>query len=218
MRSVPVLALLLFLSSSAALAAPQVTFDAQSLVASGLTPGGEAVWLGVSRELDGWVTKVVHWQGRVKDDDGDGVVTLELGEPVPPASAWVVIDLASGEMGLAAPEGSPAAEVPFPPDGIQVGADGPQGVVPDRFLDARSQLSLLVVRPGTGAWWERLGDGGEADDDGQTDGVVTASLEKLPALGDGGPAPAHLAAGDLVVAIDPDRLELYATRLSAAAP
>lgn len=213
----PPLLLLLF-AAPAALAAPQVTFDPQGPTASGLTPGGEAVWLGVSRELDGWVTKVLHWQAITKDEDGDGVVALELGEALPPASVWAVVDLASGELAVAAPEGSPGAEVAFPPDALQPGVDGPQGVVPDRFVDARSQLSLLVARPGAGAWWERLGDGGEGDDDGEADGVVTAALDKLSALEGGGASPAHLAAGDVVVAIDPDCLELYATRLGPPAP
>ena len=56
----------------------EITLDA--LAVEGLEPGGGAVLASVSRQLDGWITKVRDDRRLALDDDGDGRVRFELAD------------------------------------------------------------------------------------------------------------------------------------------
>lgn len=107
----PVAACLLLLAVPlAAGASPVVTFETSAVVAGGLTPKGQVVWFSVAREISRQATSVVPRIELGKDDDGDGTVRLDLDEDVPLRSIWFAVDLATGEAGVAAPEGFPLLE------------------------------------------------------------------------------------------------------------
>lgn len=211
--------LLVFLAVPAAFAAPPPTidFEEEAAVVSGLAPQGQVAWMSVSREPREGYVRVMRREGIAKDDDGDGAVRLELepDERIAPRSLWAVVDLASGELALASPEGETSVrEVVFPGRGLARGASNKL----DRFEAGREMVELLYVRPGTtpAAWGMSAGDGGEADDDGADDGALAAALAGARPLGASPAPPEELTSGDLVVAVDPRSLEVFAVRLKGA--
>lgn len=178
-------------------AAPTLTFTATGAVADGVRPGGEAIW---------FVRSVADFSGGpllssvvqvVRDEDGDGKVSLEA--EVVPSSVWVVVDFASGDYVIANPDGSlPVRELRERGNGWAAGRE---------HLDfSVSDLHVLMVRPGRGAWETRLGQGGPLDGDGRPDNNLRVSLSNMRRLhGSETTAPVALPR-DLVVAIHPSRL------------
>ena len=189
-------------------ATPVLQFEAEAVVAEAVTPGAAVAWIGVARDLDGFMPhRLSVWQ--VTGADATGVARLELGQPVPASATFVVVDLAAGEMALAAPPGTALREVGFPHQAIPATL---------RTLnDARSNLAVLWARPaadGSGAaWGGAVSDGGERDGDGREDHGVEVLLDRLEPLGASPVPPETLAAGDVLVGIDLDTLDIYAVRL-----
>jgi hypothetical protein len=211
--------LLVALASPAAFAAqpPTIDFEDDAAVVSGLAPRGQVAWMSVSREPREGYVRVMRREGIAKDDDGDGAVRLALepDERIAPRSLWAVVDLASGELALASPAGEAAVrEVVFPGRGVARGASNKL----DRFEAGREMVELLYARPGAApaAWGLTAGDGGEADDDGADDGALAAALAGARSLGGSPAPPEELTAGDVVVAVDPRTLDVFAVRLVGA--
>jgi hypothetical protein len=129
-----------------------------------------------------------------------------ISEPAVPIAA---VDLASGELTLAVPEGGELHEIDFPQGGI-----GPTG----RWLDAdRRFLDVLLVRPGSagGVWGAGFGDGAAGDGDGLRNRHLRAALDHLQPIVEGAAGPPdRLATGDVVVVVDQDTLDVYAARLT----
>ena len=94
---------------------------------------------------------------------------------------------------------------------------GSLGGAPDLLQDRRELIEVLLVRPGQGAWELTVGDGGPADEDGTGDGHLQASFSRMNPLASlaAPSAPAKLAAGDLLVVVDPETLEVSVTQLGA---
>src|SRR4051812_40087654 len=69
-----------------------VTLGARSISASGLSRGSSAVFFAVLREaIPGtYMERVSRLAKVVVDDDRDGIVTLDLGRPIPGRSVWAV--------------------------------------------------------------------------------------------------------------------------------
>lgn len=195
---------LLGLAPAAAAVEPVLSFSAEAVTASGLTPGGQVVWFGVAREIAERSATLVRRDEVAIDDDRDGEVRLELGRPVPLQSIWVAVDLATGAAAVAAPEGYPLRRLDLPGRSI-----GHAAGKPDWIEDDRGFVEVLLVRPGQGAWGATVGDGGEADDDGSYDGRLMASLDRMRGVGASPPAaPASFSPRDVVVVIDPNRMEI----------
>ncbi len=208
--------MLLGLVPGAAMAQPVVSFEANAVLVSGVAAGGRVALLGVGREPVEYSGRVVRSEAVLTDDDGDGRVRYELETVVPWRSLWAAVDLADGEVALAAPEGYPLRIVPLPDDAVQEeGGDRPN------LLVARGDLlEVLVARPGTagGAWGLTVWDGHEEDRDGAGTGGVALRLPSLePVGGTSLAAPDGLAAGDVLIAIDPNRMEASLVRLAPAA-
>ena len=74
-----------------------------------------------------------------------------------------------------------------------------------------------MVRPGEGAWAATVGDGGEGDDDGAYDDRLRASLAGMRGVGEK-PAepPQRFNPRDLVVVIDPNRMEVSVHKVAEA--
>ena len=206
MKILPAACLLLLALPLAAAAPPEITFEPDAVVARGISPKGQAVWFSVAREISRQATNVVPRQEILTDEDGDGTVRLELGREVPLRSIWFAVDLATGETGVATPEGFPLLEVDLPGEAIPAALNG---------LELRRRFAyLLLVRPGVGAWQLRVGDGGESDEDGEPDGTLRAALSSLAPLEEGGPPPPErFSPKDVLLVIDPERMESASVRI-----
>jgi hypothetical protein len=185
-------------------------------VLSGVTPGGQAVVLGVAREVDDFVAKISRRQ-QVVTADATGTARYDLGMAVPQPSVWAVVDLATGSVATGTPGGGVPIESGFRGRGPGVLASGLAGIADDRTL-----LDVLVVRPGRGVWYALVGDGGTADEGEPNDGKVEISLTHLHSVGVGAAvsvsSPAAFAGRDVVVAIDPLVLSIIVRTLPEVKP
>jgi hypothetical protein len=204
--------LVLALGASPLSAQPKIEFEKDAVVAHGATPGGSVVWFGVVRDRPGWTNRVVRRDALVTDSDGDGDVRLDLGLPVAPQSIWAAVDLTSGAVAVATPEGMPRREVELPVNALRSSARG----VVEAVEDSRQFLEILVVRPGEGSWTISVGDGGASDDDRQSDGNIRAALATMRPAAATKTAPSQLLPGDVVVVVDPRLMEFYVTTFGRA--
>lgn len=189
---------------------PALSFEERAVVASGLHPGGQVAWFGMAREVaDDWAT-LVRREEIVADTDGDGVVRLDLGREVPLQLVWVAVDLTDGRVAVAAPEGFPLRVTSSPLRGIGRG----QEEAPDYLELDRTSLEAFVVRPGVGAWGVTAGDGGEGDDGPPRDRRVRADLTQLDGIQGNAVPLERFQPNDVVILVDPDRLEVVVTELA----
>jgi hypothetical protein len=205
-------------AASPAAASHVVTLEEGSLLVEGLTPDGRAVVFTLGKP-PGQLMPVTSRLDAMVRADAAGAATLELPAPIAARSVWVVVDVESGEVALASPEGFPLRQVEFPGRGV--------GLSRRFLLDERRFLDVLLVRPAaavpagqdvaaeSGAWGRSFGDGGEGDGDGELDGKIEAVLERLRPIGDSATLPPdELTPGDVIVAVDPVTLEIYARTLA----
>lgn len=202
MRTLPLICLLLLAAPLPASPAtpPELSFEAGAVLARGVTPKGRIVWFSVAREISRQSATIVPRIEQKADEDGDGVVRLELDQELPLRSIWFAVDLETGESAVAAPEGFPLLE------GGLAGKAIPAAL---NRLDLQSGFVYLVlVRPGVGAWRLRAGDGGASDEDGQPDGTLRAALASLEGIDPSTPPPPErFSPSDLLLVIDPNRME-----------
>jgi hypothetical protein len=197
---------LVLLAAPLSAAPPEVSFEPDAVVVRGIMPKGQALWFSVAREISRRSTNVVPRHAVEVDDDGDGSLRLELGQEVPLRSIWFAVDLATGETGVAVPEGFPLLEMDLPGNAIPAALN--------RLYLERRFAYLVLVRPGVGAWQLRVGDGGASDEDGEPDGTLRAVLSSLTPLQEGGPpAPERFSPRDVLLIIDPERMESAAVRI-----
>jgi hypothetical protein len=178
-----------------------IAFDGVELRAEEVTPGADVAWFSISRERSGERTRVVRRHGLERDGDGDGVISVILEDPAAPHSVWVVVDLGSGAWRVWQPVGFPIGELELPDDALAGSGEAP------RALRLRHRaVDMVLFRPGGGAWWSAAGDGGGGDQDRSINGVIEMAFGQMVPL-DGAPvAPGALAAGDLLLVIDPRSL------------
>ena len=199
----------------AAAGALGITFEAKAVVVTGVSPHGQVVWLGVSREFPDGTPLVMRREGIAADADGSGTVRLALDGGVPERSVWVVVDLSTGASAAAPAPGYPRREITFSEaQEVYWGLNAAAGGV-ETIRDVRGLVDLLVVRPQAGAWGARVGDGGPDDED-PAPGKLATTLAHLHPVGASPSPPASFRAGDVVVAIDPNRLSFSVWHLGQA--
>lgn len=204
----------LLIPASALTAQPAISFGEASVEAGGVTKSAKVVFFSVAREGQGYRVRSVSRQETVEDTDGDGVVRLDLGAAVPFRSIWAAVDLASGAFAVSSPAGYAPVRLDFPLGGLH----GPANGKPDRLDDRRYSLEVLVARPGEGAWRLSLGDGDADDEDKVSNGRIEWAVAKgRPVKGEAA-APRDFNPGDVVIAMDPNRMEFYAIRLPGPKP
>jgi len=192
-----------------AAAAPALGFGAQGVTGSGFSPGGQVVWFGSARMVaEDYYLTLAHFQSVTLADAG-GAARYDLGNPLPPASVWVAVDLTTGAYALATPTGAPPRLADLPT--LRVGS----GATSDLVGDRRQLVAALLVRPGLGAWELTVGDGGPADEDGAGDGHLQFSLARMRPLvldtanaSSAPAAPARLATQDLLLILGTDPLDV----------
>lgn len=196
-------------SSRAALApALSLSFEESAVVVEGASPGGEIVWFSIASESADYSSTTVP-RSAVSTTDILGSATFEVEGTVPPHSIWAAVDATTGVLALATPGGYPLREFAIEAGAIRSDRSGKVSLL----STSRTDLHLLLVRPGTGAWIGRFSEGAADDSDGAADGVLTSSLSNLRALGDTRQLPDEFRAGDLVVAVDPINMEVTTIRL-----
>jgi hypothetical protein len=202
----------LFCAMPAGAAPFRATLEADSIVISGVTPKGQIVVFGVTREIgeDDFHTVRRHLKV-LADEDGDGMVRYPVEEGVPIHSLWAVADLASGDYDAVAPKDFGLRRANWRGRGLQRRHDGK-----DAVEDNRTLLELLVVRPKSGAWAMQVNDGGESDADGLIDGRLEGVLEQMKPLASSPQPPSVFQHGDLVLALDPAAMEITLVKVPEA--
>ena len=189
---------------------PSIAFEAQSAVASGLTPSGPVVWFGVARESAEGVATIVR-RDRLDKADALGVARVDLDRDIPFKSIWVALDLTTGLAAIATPANFPLVQVDLPLSDLLAG--GADSALADAIQSGRDAVEVLLVRPGSGAWGLTVGRGGVNDESGG-DGPMRVSLTHLKPIGASPAPPSKLSAKDVVILIDPNRLEIASLRVA----
>ena len=193
----------------------KLAFEAQAMVASGLTPGEKVAWFSVAREATGFGSRVVRREWVILVDDKDGIARVELDQPVPPRSIWAAVDLKSGDYELGTPGDYPLRQAQLPPGSVLPGASGKL----DRlFAGGRDLVDFFVARPAVGAWALTVWDGAGDDEDGPSNRQISSAFAKMEPAGEGPPPPDELKPGDVVIVMDPNAMEVMAARLSGGTP
>jgi len=185
-----------------------IEIGSSSVTAAGMTPGGAVAWLAVSRERPQWVTTVRQWVTADTVADASGHAILRVGSDVPVKSIWIAVDVTTGAFAASSPPAYPwRTQVPFPSAGV---ATAPGGTGIASIRDEHDDLEVLVVRPKAGAWALAA-----HHDDPESKGTAgtLVSVTRLTPLKGSPQAPAHLLPGDVIVAIDPERMEYFAQQL-----
>lgn len=211
MRLSPRIATLALLIALPVVAKPTITVEATSVVASGITPSAQVAWFSIAWDRYQGMNRVTR-RDRIDTDDGGGQVVYSVETGVPQNSIWVVVDLSSGEYGAAVPEGSALRLDAVPAGWFVRGVPG----AADGLQADRGFLELLVARPGVGAWADSVGRGGASDIGADAGGFARASVASMRPIGKAGPAPTKILPGDVVVVIDPNAMDCFATRVVAA--
>jgi hypothetical protein len=180
-----------------------ITFEETVVAASGLTPGKQVVWFGVEHRVDADYAGEMTQRYAVGTVAADGTARLDLGRAPAPRSFWTAVELDSGDLLLAAPNGYRIARARRLSH-LGLG----QGAKADELLDDRPFLMGLMVRPGIGAWAFTGGDGGPRDEDGANDGHLRFALDKFDPLPGSPTAPTKLTGQDLWIVVDPLAMEI----------
>ncbi|HXO19598.1 MAG TPA: hypothetical protein VOA87_06690 [Thermoanaerobaculia bacterium] len=187
-----------------------VTFQGQTAIAQGMTPGGSVVWFSVSKEVSDYEATIVPRQS-VVPADATGQATFELSRSLVRQSIWIAVDLATGAYAWSSP--FPARFTPasftLPAPGLTLQA----GLAPDKLIDLSDYSELLLVRPGIGAWSGTAGRGGVNDESSPDDPGLKVSLDRLAALTAATPALSKAALHDLLFVVHPLPMELAVTRV-----
>ncbi|MDQ3280900.1 MAG: hypothetical protein M3Q69_05775 [Acidobacteriota bacterium] len=198
------------LATPAAAVKPTVVINGRHVVASSITAKGRAVFFAISRGPSGMGGIGVHITAKVvSDDDGDGRIDFDTGYDIPFRAVFAVVDYESGEYTIAGPPDYEVIQRQLDPRELK--RDETNGVA---FLtQERARMAIVVVTPGKGAWYQRaaLGDRGDAKKDPQHQRLTLAFEEGTSIVPDGKEkAPRHLTNGDVLIGIDPGRLDIFA--------
>jgi hypothetical protein len=190
---------------------PVLSVAATAVVASGMSPGGAVVWLGMARRIEAYEPIYVRRHGIVQAD-AKGQAELPVTEAVPRHSIWLAVDLKTGAYATASPAGFAPLAFTLSPEALEVRG----AALADRLIDTADYAEVLLVRPGKGAWGKAVGHGGIDDESATGEAVVKLSFDKLlPVPGTVEPAPAKLNAKDLVVVLHPRAMAIAAVTFEA---
>lgn len=182
---------------------PVLTFEKEAVVVSGLTAGETVAWLGVERLLDEEFSSTLVHRTEAITVAADGTSRLELGREPALRSIWVAVEIKSGELLVATPEGYRLRK-PDRPSRLDARGDAEA----DAIEDDRAYLMGLVVRPGEGAWSFIGADGSEGDADREVNGRQRLELDFLEPLPGSPPPPRKAIGKDLWFVVDPQRMEI----------
>jgi hypothetical protein len=190
---------------------PSITVTERVVSIANVTKGGSIVLLSCSRTSEAGRLIVTNDSRLTADTDGDGSITFTPPKGVEVRSVWVAVDLETGAFASAAPANFPLVVRSLAVDSFRKDASGEIA----ELVHDLPRLFVVLVRPGKGAWKLRASDGGDGDRDRVADRKVTIGFEDMIAVGDSKEkGPKNLKADDVVIAIDPFRLDVVTARLS----
>ena len=188
----------------------RMELDGDAIVVRGLEPGAEIVYFSVSRSVVAFVPRTAQSATIFGDEDLDGEVRIPLEQALPPKFFAAAVDRSSGRFAVLTPEGSPAREIAFPADSF---GQGP-GRRFDLLEDHSDLVSMLLVRPGSGAWEISTGDSAPSDQSPAGDGLILTPASALQPVGESGPPPNEYQKDDILIRVAPRAgMVYYATRV-----
>jgi hypothetical protein len=202
-------AMVLALSGAAAApaASPVITFEKTTVVATGVTAGGQVAWFSVAYDRAGPLNRITRRE-RIDVDGGKGSVTYQLDRKVPTASIWAVVDLTSGAYAVASPGRAIPPETQLPAQAFVNGSQGQPAV-----LAADAELAeVLVARPGAGAWVLTVRRGESLDTGHGADQKTRVAFSSMHPVGSTTAPPSALQAGDVVIVVDSLHMTFSAAR------
>jgi hypothetical protein len=183
---------------------PTLVVSDQAVTATGMTPGGTVVWLGMGRKAVEYEAAFVRRRGSLQAD-AQGQAQIPLTEAVPPQSIWAAVDLASGAYATASPAGFTPLTLTLGPEAFELRGTG----LADRLADVADYAEVLLVRPGKGAWGKAVGRGGADDEGNPGDAAFRLAFDRLePLPGTTAQAPGKLSAKDLIFVLHPQAMAL----------
>ncbi len=185
-------------------ATPNLEFFSDTVRAANVTPNGCAVFFSVSHETAPWMSRVVPRVEPLVDIDGDGEIDYLPSGDLVDKSIWAVVDATTGDVTVSAPDG-------YTPQEVLVASYAlfPQA---EKLVDQRQHLDILIVRPGVGAWHQRIQDGGSGDHGLGSDGQVMTEVAAMDLIWSASfkkPLFKGIKTGDVVVGIDPVQMVYY---------
>lgn len=188
---------------------PVVTIRGDSVEVSDVIRGGSIALVGTGRGVGrrGMISQILETHLLV-DQDADGVVSFKPKNGVPFRSVWVATEIDTGRFATGSPEGFAYRHLPLE-SSLKKDLEGELGLL-ERDVP---RMVVLLVRPKSGAWVIAAREGSSFDRDG-SNGRLQIAFEDTVAIAGKAKGPKHLKIGDLVVAIDPYRLELFSAEVS----
>ncbi len=183
-------------------AAPAIEVIGGGLRATGITPGGNAVWFGMTIDTYAMARSLNRYADVVRDSDRDGVVLYETPQ-LTRFTLMFVADATTGDYAVFRGDGVEAIEHDLRGNQWRAGLEHID--IPADFLE------VLVVRPGDGAATASIFEGLAGDGDGSRNGKFRLKLKDLTPLGDSAELHGNIRRGDLLVVID-SRTFAYAVR------
>jgi hypothetical protein len=182
-----------------------ISFDSATLTATGISPGGNAVWFGVAIDRHWGDNRIIRRQAIVTAS-ADGVATFVLPAAPPALSLWTIVDPTSGEYAAATPGKAAPAEIPFPMQAVLNGSQGKPAI-----LASQSDLmAVLVARPGVGAWVLTVRRGEPLDVGHGADKLTRVDISSMRPVGSSPAPPSELQHGDVIVVINPLEMNYFA--------
>lgn len=197
--------LLFLLIAIEVIAAPSLTLTATDVRVTGVARGGQIVLTGVARSAGRSGSILVSTVSEILlDDDRDGAITFTPKFGVPDRSVWVAVDYDSGTTATAAPADFNLVQRTAKPNSMKRDANG-EGVSLEL---ERPRMFFTLVRPRKGAWNEFLVESGKRDGDKKADGKLTILPDTAVDLAGQKNPPKKFLDGDVVIGIDPGRLDV----------
>lgn len=185
------------------IAAPSIEVVSTGLRATGLTPGSDAVWFGMTIDTFNMTRRLTRHAAIVRDTDRDGAVVYELPE-ISRFSLLFVADASTGECAVFRADGVDDLQQDLHGNNWRAGLES--------FDVSADVLEFLLVRPGEGAWTMSAMEGWKNDGDGSRDGKFRLKVADMHPIGTvTGKPHGNVRRGDLLVVFDP-RTFAYAIR------
>ncbi len=186
-----------------------VTVTDAAVRIEGVTPKGSISLLTTSYELRELDTRLSRRYEQLTDDDGDGVVTLTLKEPLPPFALCVAVDETDGRFAVATPGYKPR-EMKIGPADFKIN----DHASPHAFEHRMAAGEAMLVRPGQGVWTAALHKPGKSPGaDPHALGLDFKEMTFRNGKGNGPAAPERLAHDDVVVIVDQMTMQYSVTSI-----
>src|SRR3954447_5554613 len=189
-----------------------LAFHGSIVTASGVTPRTTVVFLGVATLRVNYANALTRFTKTLADDDGDGVVSYDIGRSIPANSDWIAVDSASGEFFIASPRHAAPAPRAQQQQALRKGGDG----LVDRFTCDCLSVDMLYIEPRHGVWLVHAVAATPSDHDPR-EAVTAASLaDALQLLPTGEAVPRQFSSGGIVVAFDQNSRSAVTMRITAS--